>query len=198
MNTIKSEFGRFVLADVKKGDAAHAFRLQMIASAILEGYKGNPNGLTEAKQAAEGKSTIARAYQAGLASLPVVTKLAYVGAWARTENADIRKQAATLADEATGVFGAAFDAVYTAEKNAAKAKRDAKAAAQPTTPTVTPATDEQAIDVSDAVEAVTLAIQQGMLSVDELLMLRLALVTQDDTAPADLLTRTPALLMAQA
>jgi hypothetical protein len=217
----KSEFGRFVLADVKKGDAAHAFRLSMIASAVLEGYKGNPNGLIEATAAAQGRSTIARAYQAGLSSLPAITKLAYVGAWARTENAGIRKQAHDLTDEATGLFGAAFDAVFTEEKAKAKAKRDMareaaeqglkekEAAAQGEPSDAAEAIEaalaaaaglEQAVDIGAAVEAVVMAVQQGMLAADEVVLLRAALAAYDDsnTNTPDLLTRTPVLLMAQA
>jgi len=206
----KSDFGRFVLADVKKGEAAHAFRLQMIAAAIMEGYKGNPNGLTEAVAAAQGKSTIARAYQAGLAALPTVTKLPYVGAWTRTENADLRKQAHDMTDEAVGLFGAAFDAVVTGDKADAKAKRDAKKAeleakakaeaeaAEPEMPEAPAASpDAIEVDIATALEAVIAAVQQGVLDDDELVMLRLALAGADEALPALLGSSNP-LLTAQA
>lgn len=222
MTTIKSTIApqsavaRFVLADIKGGESAHNYRMAVIATAILEAYKGNPNNLTEAQTFSAGKSRKAKAYQAAFEALPTTTKLPYVGKWDAACNATIRAQAATLCKAAEFAFESAFltatinakleaDAVKAV---AAQAKVDAPAeASTEADPTDTPdmVADGVTIDIGAAVEAVAMAVQQGMLQVDEMTLLRAALASFDaaqiegqDVALSSLLTSTPRLLMAQA
>jgi hypothetical protein len=207
----QSEVARFVLADIKGGESAHNYRMAIVARAILEAYKGNPNNLTEAKTFSAGKSRKAKAYQAAFEALPTATKLPYVGKWDAAVNADIRAEATKLCAAAEFAFESAF---LTATVNA-KLEADAVKAAKPAAeeapaeeaePKADPVmiADVQ-VDIGAAVEAVAQAVQQGLLQADEMVMLRASLAVYDasqtegqDVALSALLAATPVLLQAQA
>ena len=210
----QSAVARFVLADIKGGESAHNYRMSVIATAILEGYKGNPNNIKEAQTFSSGKSRKAKAYQAAFEALPLVSKLPYVGKWDAACNATIRAEAAALCKAAEFAFESAFLTATVNAKleadatkaTAAQAKADAPAESaeaqdddMPEQPRVA---DGVAVDIGAAVEAVAMAVQQNMLEADEMLIIRAALAAYDaahaDMAPADLLAHTPVLLMAQA
>ena len=221
----QSAVARFVLADIKGGESAHNYRMTVVATAILEAYKGNPNNIAEAKTFSAGKSRKAKAYQAAFGALELLpdalVKLPYVGKWDASHNAMVREQAALLCKAAEFAFESAF---LTATVNAkleadaakavaAQAKLDAPAeASTETEPTDAPdmVADGVTVDIGAAVEAVAMAVQQGMLQVDEMVILRAALASYDaaqDTGPHQitgddmvraLLTATSPLVQAQA
>ncbi len=210
----QGDTARFVLADIKGKDAASAYRLSVIRTAVLELLKGNPRNLKEAIDMAAqlGKGKKARAYAAGFAPLMDVQAIERTGKWMDSANAAIRTTADTLADAYTAQFNSAHAAVM-AEKAAPKAKKAAAPAPAPAASA--PATDDSAdatdatpaaleLDVGELVDGVVSAMQQGLLSGEELVMLRAALAAMDSTTEgADaglhhLLTRTPALLQQQA
>lgn len=200
MATIKSTIApqsavaRFVLADIKGGESAHNYRMAVIATAVLEAYKGNPNNIAEAKAFSAGKSRKAKAYQAAFGALELLpdalVKLPYVGKWDASHNAMVREQAALLCQAAEFAFESAFltatinakleaDAV---KATAAQAKVDAPAeSSTEADPTDTPdmVADGVTINIGAAVEAVAMAVQQGMLQVDEMTLLRAALASFD-------------------
>ncbi len=211
----QGDTARFVLADIKGKDAAVSYRLSVIRTAVLELLKGNPRNLKEAAALVGSMTTAgkAKAYSAGFAVLADVAALERTGKWLDKDNADLRTQADTLADAYTAQFASAYATVLDGAKAKAAATRAANKAAKEqaasaTSASATPA--EQAgeqgedstvqMDVAALVDTLTLAIQQGMVTPDELTMLRLALAASDaiDTRIDHLLTSTPALLSAQA
>jgi hypothetical protein len=216
MATIKSTIApqsavaRFVASDIKGGETAHNYRMSVIATAILEGYKGNPNNIAEAKVFSAGKSRKAKAYQAAFTALPTITKLPYVGKWDAACNADIRAQAAALCKDAEFAFESAYlstieaAALEAAANKPTKPAPDAPAVVQAALQAAAQGEQEQAVDIGAAVEAVAMAVQQGMLEADEVVLLRAALAAYDavqegeDVALSTLLSRTPVLMMAQA
>ena len=137
----QGETARFLLAEVRGKDAAVAFRLTIIRTAIMEVLKGNPRNLKEAVQLAGqlGKGKKARAYAAGFLPLAELAPLgsrghfvgmivdgeeetARVGKWLDGANAHLRAEAETIADAYTARFASAHATVM-AEKAAPKAKK---------------------------------------------------------------------------
>lgn len=210
----QSAVARFVAGDIKGGETAHNYRMSVIATAILEGYKGNPNNIAEARVFSAGKSRKAKAYQAAFTALPTITKLPYVGKWDAACNADIRAQATALCKAAEFEFESAYLSTIEAAALEAAATKEAKADAPAVVAAALKAAaddapdmvaDGVAVDIGAAVEAVALAVQQGMLEADEVVLLRAALASFDaaqpqgeDVALSTLLQSTPRLLMAQA
>lgn len=213
----QSQVARFVQADIKGGEAAHNFRMSIIAAAILESYKGNYRNMAEAAALTTGKSKKARAYKAGFEAVGVIGKLAYTGKWDSADNKAVREQAHILSQAAEFAFESAFLTVMDAPaERAASAKPTAKeqaaqlaeelAAAKAELAAHTPMVaqnDSPMVDIGDAVEAVAEAVKQGVLQADEVLILRAALASYDaaqtgDADLAHLLTSTPALLQQQA
>lgn len=136
--TLVSSFARFVQGDIKGGEHAHAYRKEIIASAIEQAYKGNYSPITEAQTLTEGKAKKARAYAAGFAALGVIgdadgiKKVDYKGALNANENKAAREEIANKTAASTTAFFAAFDVVM-AEKAEPKAKKaTASAPAAPT------------------------------------------------------------------
>lgn len=203
----QSQFARFVVADLKGKEHAHAFRMSLVSAAIEEALKGNFNPIREAREHAIGKSRKAAAYQAGFtaalaaaaAFYPPTTdgspyagkgaggilKVEYTGRLDAASNAPAREAIAMQ----TGIIAAAFERGYTehdakaaaeAKAKAAenKAKKEAKAAAeQQDAPEPVPASVE--MDVSDIIDHAVAAIQQGLVTGDEVTILRAALASYD-------------------
>lgn len=210
----QGETARFMLGDIQGKEAATAFRLSMIHTAVLEVLKGNPRNLKEAVALAGqlGKGKKARAYAAGFAPLADVEALERVGKWMDSANAAVRTQADTLADAYTAQFASAHATVM-AEKAAPKAKKattpeqalaSVKAVEAAKASIDANATDDAPVemDIGELVDGVVSALQQGMLSAEEVTLLRAALAaidaTEGDAALVHLLTSTPVLLQQQA
>lgn len=230
----QGETARFLLADIKGKDAAASYRLSVIRTAVLELLKGNPRNLREAidLSAQLGKGKKARAYAAGFAPLMDLKALgatglfvgekrkdgtpetARTGKWSDSAMADVRTKADMLADAYTAQFASAH-ALVMAEKPVPKAKKATAPEAVAAVAAANASADSAAensgdsgsvtLEVSDMVDTVVTAIQQGMLSAEELVMIRAALAATE--APAlegadaqlhHLLTAAPVLLAAQA
>lgn len=211
----QGDTARFLLADIKGKDAAVAYRQSVIRTAVLELLKGNPRNLKEAaallpQLGAGGK---AKAYAAGFAVVADVQAIERTGKWMDSANADVRTQADTLADAYALQFISAYAAVLDgsaakaaatrAANKAAKAAAAASATPSETSDDNTPADAVSAnmeLSIGDVVDSVVSAIQQGMLSAEELVLIRAALAASDaiDTDISHLLSSTPVLLQAQA
>lgn len=203
----QSAVARFVAADIKGGETAHNYRMSVIATAILEGYKGNARNLAEAVTFTAGKSRKAKAYQAAFQALPTIEKLPFVGKWDAAVNADIRAQAAALSQAAEFAFETAFLTALdnaAAEAAAAKAAKPAPAPSPEASEAIEAAlmaaataeakatVDSEVVDIGAAVEAVALAVQQGMLQADEMVLLRAALAAYDEAQLVNLTTNASA------
>lgn len=193
----QSAVARFVAADIKGGETAHNYRMSVIATAILEGYKGNARNLAEAVTFTTGRSRKARAYQAAFQALPTIEKLPFVGKWDAAANTEIRAQAAALSKDAEFAFETAFLSALdnaAAEAAAAKAAKpepepDAPAAIETALQAAAQAeVDADVVDIGAAVEAVAMAVQQGMLQADEMVLLRAALAAYDEAQSVHLPT----------
>lgn len=202
----QGQFARFIVADLKGGESAHAFRMSLVTNAVTEALKGNFNFIREARDHATGKSRKAAAYQAGFTAMlhaasqfypetpdgtPYagpgaggILKVPYTGRLDAADNATAR----SAIELQSGVLAAAFETGYIAHdtKAAAEAKtkaaerkavKEAKAAAAET-----PAPAESAsvkLDVGELVAAVASALAQGMVSGNEAIQLREALASYD-------------------
>lgn len=187
----QSAVARFVYGDIKGGEQAHEYRMSVIAAAILESFKGNFRNMLEAAKLTNGKSKKARAYHAGFAAVGTIAPLSYAGKWADASNAAIRTEAATLSQAAEFAFESAFLTVLQ-EKAAPKAVKPAAQqpapAAEQDAPAEAPVPATPAhveLDVADMVDTVVSAIAQGMLSSEELVMIRAALAVLDGMESAD-------------
>lgn len=135
-----SSFARFVQGDIKGGDAAHAYRKEIIANAVEQAFKGNYSPITEAQTLTEGKAKKARAYAAGFAALgPIgatndngigVVKVAYKGALNANDNKEARELIASQTQQYVTRFFNYFDSVMM-EKAEPKTKKAPVAEASP-------------------------------------------------------------------
>jgi hypothetical protein len=196
----QSQVARFVQSYIKGGEAAHDFAMSIISTAVLEAYKGNTRNIAEAASFAVGKTKKARAMQAGFAALvelnvPTLSRaqlaelgVSYAGKLDDAANKDIKERIHGLAVHAAAEFEIAFLSVMhaVAEPKATKEAAAPAASADDSTGTeaddtapadATPATVE--VGLTEAVEAVVLAVQQGMLEQDEYALLRAALAAYD-------------------
>ena len=204
----QGDTARFVLADIKGKDAAAAYRVSVIRTAVLELLKGNPRNLKEAAALVGqlGSAVKAKAYSAGFAVVADVQAIERTGKWTDTHNADIRTQADTLADAYALQFDSAYMAVVNATKDKAAATRAANKAAKEAAAQAAQASapanagsgdaesdidskyaaDAVEMDVSSLVDTLVIAIKQGMLEQGEVAALRvaLALVADTDTVEA--------------
>lgn len=199
-----SAFARFTLADIKGGEAAHAFRLSQVALAVEQALKGNFDPMREASTLTEGKAKKARAYHAGFAAIakgvadgafgaPTATgqlgRVSYIGALTNPENADARKTIATHAATALRLFDTAFVATM-AEKAAPKAKAVAPVATPAPATTSTEQDDAPAlvqaeeVEVDVLVDTVCTALTMGMLTPEQVEMIQLALATMPEHSVA--------------
>lgn len=212
----QGETARFVLADIKGKDAAVAYRLSVIRTAVLELLKGNPRNLKEAAALVGTITTAgkAKAYAAGFAVVADVAALERQGKWMDKENAQIRTQADTLADAYTAQFASAYATVLTSAKGKAdatraanKAAKDAAAALAASATPAAPASDDSAtddsadsveMDIGNVVDTMVTAITQGLLSAAELVMIRAALAATDDMGVIASMGAASPLLMSQA
>lgn len=231
----QSQVARFVHGDIKGGESMHDFRMSVITTAIMEALKGNARNINEASAQAVGKTKRARSYLAGFQSIVTLldgterapvgadgkavvrAEYAYKGKYDSADNAAVRAFIEGRAAHFAAEFEIAFLAVLNAPKAEKTEKTDTKgdetgaAAGDETMASDAPAADAPMVEVglTMAVEAVVLAIQQGVLEADEYAMLRAALAAYDkantvtvvegaDAALAGLLTAAPALLQAQA
>lgn len=196
-----STLARFVQGDIKGGEHAHAYRTEVIRTAIEQMFKGNYSPITEAAALTEGKAKKARAYHAGFATFGVIgtdiKKVDYVGRFDAPENKLARDQVASLTEHHTCEFFRAFDVVM-AEKAAPKAKAvpAAPAAAPAATPEAETTSEEQtadeirhllAVEQDEAICKVVALLNVGMLTSDQL-----ALLTEAVTAAAKRTESAPA------
>lgn len=178
-----SSFARFVAGDIKGGAAAHAYRVEIIRSALEQMFKGNYQDIREAATLTVGKSKKARAYHAGFAALGDIgteetnSKVPYIGKLTAPENKPVREQIALRTEAATLAFFGAFDVVMAekSEVKETKAKDTAPAsdAAQGTTGGDEVVVSE--VKVADLVATLADLIKQNMLDDSELDMIRAAL-----------------------
>jgi hypothetical protein len=173
-----SSFARFVLGDIKGGDAAHAYRKEVMATAIEQAYKGNYSPITEAMTLTEGKAKKARAYAAGFAALGKIgdvdgiIKVQYIGSLNSHENKAAREEIAAKAAASVNAFFAAFDVVMAekAEKKAKKAESAPVAGAGAGDETTAPvlSADEQrhnaAVALDESVTRMETSLRAGMLT----------------------------------
>jgi hypothetical protein len=144
VKVLVSSLARFVNGDIKGGAAAHAYRKEIITTAVEQAFKGNYSPITEAKGLTEGTAKKTRAYAAGFAALgPIgdvdgIIKVAYVGSLNANENKPAREMIAAKTAASVSAFFVAFDAIMAekAEKKAPKAKDE------PAAPTTAPTADE--------------------------------------------------------
>jgi hypothetical protein len=171
-----SSFARFVLGDIKGGDAAHAYRKEIITTAIEQAYKGNYSPITEAMTLTEGKAKKARAYAAGFAALGKigdtdgVIKVQYIGSLNAHENKPAREEIAAKTTASVNAFFAAFDVVM-AEKAEKKPKKAADApaagAGDETTAPVLSADEQRhnaAVALDESVTRMETTLRAGMLT----------------------------------
>lgn len=179
-----TQTGLFVRGDVKKGDAAHAFRLSIMRTAFLESLKRNPRNVAEIISESAGKSQVCAGYQAGIAAVTAMTRamhpaetgfvpdtqvpllqpFARDGKWNDPANADLRKVAETLADAALAAFAGAWTAGIDAHKAAKAAEKDKKAADKAAADAAAQAAKDAAAKASAGADAEMAAISaQGDL-----------------------------------
>jgi hypothetical protein len=171
-----SSFARFVLGDIKGGDAAHAYRKEIIATAIEQAYKGNYSPITEAATLTEGKAKKARAYAAGFAALGKVgdtdgiVKVSYIGSLNSHENKSAREEIANKTAASVSAFFAAFDVVM-AEKGEKKTKKTESGAAAGADGAVSgaPMSDDEmrhaaAVSLDESVTRMETTLRAGMLT----------------------------------
>jgi hypothetical protein len=171
-----SSFARFVLGDIKGGDAAHAYRKEVMATAIEQAYKGNYSPITEAMTLTEGKAKKARAYAAGFAALGKIgdvdgiIKVQYIGSLNSHENKSAREEIAAKTSASVNAFFAAFDVVMAekAEKKAKKAESAPVAGAGDATTAPVLSADEQrhnaAVALDESVTRMETSLRAGMLT----------------------------------
>lgn len=184
-----SSFARFVAGDIKGGAAAHAYRVEVIRSALEQMFKGNYQDIREASTLTIGKSKKARAYHAGFAALGEIgttetnSKVAYIGKLTAPENKPVREQIALRTEAATLAFFGAFDAVIaekaepkdTKTKDSTPASGAAQGSGEGEGEGEAPVVPAAAVDIGDLVATVVTALQQNMLDDSDVESLRAAL-----------------------
>lgn len=176
-----SQLAQFVVGDIKGGEAAHNYRMQVIAASIREALKGNSRALIEAATFTSGKSKKARAYAAGFAAVGVPARVQYAGKLDAPENEAARRaimeQSASLEFE----FEAAYLTVSTAptEPKAPKAKAATSDASDTSDTSDTPAPVALDVEVMDVCGAAARAIAGGIATAAEIETIRAALAQYD-------------------
>lgn len=193
-----SQFAQFVASDVKGGEAANLFRRNMVTTAFEQAFKGNYSPLTESLALCEGKAKKARAYLAGFVAAGVhadplqstVKKVAYKGALASAENEGARAEIAAKTASAVSAFFTAFDTVMAEPPKAKKAKEEPAAdtgasagAGGDETGAAAPAPEGASaaptVTTDALVDTVTTALEMGMLTPEQVGMIRAALAAHD-------------------
>lgn len=195
--TPQSHLARFVFGELKGGEHKHDFAMGVIHSAIEQALKGNQRDIPETVKLCTGKSVKARAYLAGFHVIADSVKpMTYTGKLADACNVLVRQQIVDHARAMACEFEVAYLATIENAKIEAAFARKAKAKTAPVVgaPASESANDETApavataptIDatVMDVVGATISAIQAGMLSAEELEMLRVALAIAEPVALA--------------
>ncbi len=188
----QSSLARYIVADLKGGEAKHNFTMQVIATAIVQAFRGNQRDIPEAVKVCAGKSVKARAYLAGFQAIANDVKpIPYTGKLDAASNAPVRDAIDSAARHAEFEFEAAYLAVMANAKIESAFNRKAKAktapavaevteaSAMPASDTPTATVDATVVDIGDAVDAVVDAIKLGMLDAGELVLLRAALAAHD-------------------
>ena len=148
-----TDFGRFVLADVKGGAYKQAYRLSQVSLAIEQALKGNFTPITEAVAASQGKIDLCSAYQAGFAAVGVragscdIAKVPYTGKLADQVNKQARENIELQRQQLLSAFTGAFETCLTDIKAIAKAKAEAKKALKAAT------TEQEKANVAEANQA---------------------------------------------
>lgn len=175
-----SQLALFVAGDIKGGEAAHNYRMTVVATAIREALKGNSRALVEATDLCKGKSKKARSYAAGFAAVGIPARVQYAGKLDAPENEAVRAQIAALCKSLEFDFESAFLTAFTApvEPKAPKAKAPAADADDSSAADSAPAADDSATDdkpvvvadllVSELVTSTITAIGNGSVLADEL------------------------------
>jgi hypothetical protein len=171
--TPESTFGQFVLGDIKGGDAAHHFRMNMVRAAIREALKGNSRALLEAKTIAEGKSKKAKAYQDGFQAVGIPARIAYTGKLSDSVNAavveKIEQTTLALAEDFMLAFCTRINAPAepkedTKGKKTKGADADATGASSDDAAAAGELTGKGATNLADMLHATITAINSGMVS----------------------------------
>lgn len=186
----QSQFGQFVLGDMKGGSAAHEFRMTMVSAAIREALKGNSRALLEARDIATGKSKKALSYFDGFAAIGIPARIAYAGKLSDPSNKAVLDQIDAEASRLSTEFELAFLARFhvPAEPKAKPKKAKGKDAEQ-TEQTEQAEQAEQAtstdqlqsveLTVGEVIQAAANAITAGAALPAEVQMLREALALFD-------------------
>lgn len=169
-----SKLALFVTGDIKGGTAAHAYRMDVIRTAIEQCFKGNYSPMREAITLATGKTKKARAYHAGFSMFNItaddagmLSKVDYQGALNSHENKAARDAIADKTHHAAIAFEVSFSAVM-AEKPVPKTapvtvtKPDVTADTNSTLGT--PAQHDAAVKIDDSISSVLSLISSGMLT----------------------------------
>lgn len=183
-----SAIAMFVQGDIKGGEAAHNYRMQVIAASIREALKGNSRALIEAATFAIGKTKKARAYAAGFAAIglpdDVPARVQYSGKLDAPENEAARALIAERSASYEFDFESAFLTAMDAPKEPKVKKTDPVAVVADDADDVAPVADTVAESapvavadmlVSDVITAAIAAIGAGLLVDDEAANLQKAL-----------------------
>lgn len=84
--------GQSVRADVKKGDAAQAFRHSMVRLAVVEAVKRNPDSWNELCTESAGKTAVCVGYQAGIAAIAAMPRAVQAAECGHAMSAKGRKE----------------------------------------------------------------------------------------------------------
>lgn len=188
----QSAIARFIYGELKGGEHKHDYTMSVIAAAIEQAYKGNVRDIPEAVALCTGKSAKARAYHAGFHAIAeMVAPVKYIGKLADAGNASVREDIADKARAASCEFELAYLASIQNGKVEAAFNRKAKAKTAPvvadavTSDAPAMVADGVVVDIATSVDAVVLAMQAGLLSPDEMELLRVALAVAPTRNAAD-------------
>lgn len=191
----QSHIARFIFGELKGGEHKHDYAMGVVHGAIEQALKGNQRDIPEAMKLCTGKSVKARAYLAGFHVIADSLKpITYIGKLADAANAAARTQIADHARAMACEFEVAYLATIENAKVEAAFNRKAKAKTVPAVADAAPVADAVAdaapvdeavtMDIGTSVDAVVMALTQGMLDDAEIEALRVALSIQMDAVAA--------------
>jgi hypothetical protein len=190
-----SQLGLFVAGDIKGGEAAHNYRMSVVAASIREALKGNSRALVEAADLSKGKSKKARSYAAGFAAVGIPARIQYAGKLDAPENEAARAAIVAACARLELEFESAFLQVF--HNDAPKAEKKAKATEATSAEATSAAGDEASatdtsaapvaaeLEVSSIVTATISAIGGGLLLDAELDALEKAIQMRRASMAAD-------------
>lgn len=189
----QSALARFIAGELKGGEVKHNFAMSVVRSAVEQAFKGNTRDIPEAIRLCQGKAVKAKAYAAGFHAIAdMVEPVKYTGKLDSKENTPVREQIAQFTEASMLAFekdyldvfamakaeAADKKAAKAAEAEAAKGSASAPAGEGETAPVLALTVDVP--DVAANIDIVTNAIRMGLLSVEELALVRGALAMFDE------------------